>query len=284
MNTVDFSKENISKLLPQIHSDIHKGERGGVLICGGSTHFRGAPLLCALAALRSGAGYVVLAVPDFMADSACAFLPEAIIEPLKTQNGFMSREAVVKAIENWGTRVQAAAFGMGLGRKDSLKAVTQYFYTNWQKPLVFDADALYFLAQLRVFPRENFVVTPHLGEAATLLSEATGNIKSQRPLVAQRLAEKYGISLLKGKGTLLCDTHEIRKIVNGSPSLAIPGSGDVLSGILAAFLASGINSFDSACLAACVHALAGEKLEAKYGVRGALAREIAEEIPNVLKM
>ncbi|MBQ0055184.1 MAG: NAD(P)H-hydrate dehydratase [Synergistaceae bacterium] len=283
MNAEEYGKEKLRGMLPEIPSDIHKGNRGGVLVCGGSLCYRGAPLLAALGALRAGAGYVVLAVPDFMAESASVFLPEAIIAPVKTLNGSLSADSLARTVKLWEKRCAAAVFGPGTGRDERLRKTLEKFMSIWSKPLLLDADALWFLSETRPSARDNLAVSPHAGEAAHLLSETPEAVQADRQAAAEKLSQKYGAALLKGKGTLVACGSEMRVINAGSPALAVPGSGDVLSGVVGAFCASGMSIFNALTAGALVHALAGERLEAKYGLRGALAREIAEEIPLVLK-
>ena len=281
-NITEYGKDKLRSMLPALPDDIHKGSRGGVLVCGGSLNYRGAPLLAALGALRAGAGYVVLAVPDFMAESAAAFLPEAVVAPVKSLNGVLSADSLFRAVNQWEKRCNAAVFGPGISRDKRLGKTLEKFVSGWSKPLLIDADALWFLPE---YPcrGENIGITPHAGEASRLLSVTADDVQADRKKAVSMLAAKYGAALLKGKNTLVAKDGEIRKITAGSASLAIPGSGDVLCGIIAAFAASGMNIFDALTAGALVHAASGELLEAKYGLRGALAREIAEVLPCVLK-
>ncbi len=283
MTTVtEYGKDRLHALLPSLADDIHKGNRGGVFVCGGSFNYRGAPMLAALGALRAGAGYVVLAIPDFMADSAASFLPEAIIAPVKSLNGVLSAESLFRAVNQWEKRCSAAIFGPGISRENRLGKTLERFAALWHKPLILDADALWFLPDYSLRGC-NIAVTPHAGEAAHILDLSADEVQADRQRAVLMLAAKYGTALLKGKNTLVASGGDIRKIMAGSAALAIPGSGDVLSGVISAFAASGMNIFDALTAAALAHAAAGEVLEAKYGLRGALAREIAEVLPCVLK-
>ena len=282
-NLTEYGKERLHEMLPVLSDDIHKGNRGGVFVCGGSFNYRGAPLLAALGALRAGAGYVVLAVPDFIADSAASFLPETIIAPVKSLNGVLSADSIFRTINQWEKRCDAAIFGPGISRDERLCKTVAKFVDCWSKPLVLDADALWFLNEIPFARRDNIVVTPHAGEAAQLLSITAEEVQMDRENVSAMLSARFGAALLKGKNTLVSCGEEIRKITAGSAALAIPGSGDVLCGIIAAFAASEMNIFDALTAGALAHAAAGEALEAKYGLRGALAREIAEVLPSVLK-
>lgn len=280
-----LDESDIAPLKPRFERTIHKGDRGGVLILGGSLCYRGAPLLAALGALRAGAGLAVLAVPDYMVDSASLFLPEAVFVPLATENGEIVPEKAAEVVLPWAKRCGAAVFGPGIGRGSGASALTELFWAKWPKPLVVDADALHFLAGAvkQRGARKDAVITPHAGEASYLLGCEPRGVADDREGCVKALTQFAGTALLKGSGTLISDGAETRKIVTGSPALAVPGSGDVLSGVIGAFTASGMDPFGAAALGALVHAAAGTRIEAQRGADGALAREIADEIRNVLR-
>ena len=282
---LSFVRDDISDLLPSLQRHIHKGDRGGVLILGGSINYRGAPLLAGLGALRSGAGLVVLAIPDFMADSVSLILPEAIIVPLKTNNGEILPQSAAEAAVSWEKRCGVSVVGPGLGRGSSSGSILEWFWNKWKKPLLVDGDGLYFLSGSNFTPefRENAVLTPHSGEAAALLGITHEKVGTDRIGTALTLTRTAGTVLLKGMDTVICSKGKDTTIIKGgSPSLAIPGSGDVLSGSAGALMASGMPIWDAVRVGAAAHAAAGALLEAKYGIRGALAREIADALPFTL--
>lgn len=276
-----YDADNLPALLKPVPRDTHKGDRGGVLIFGGSQSYRGAPVLAALGALRAGAGYVVLAVPDFMVDAASVSVPEAVFAPLASSGGVIEEAAVRKVLGQWADKCGCAVFGPGIGRDESLRAVTGLVWNEWEKPLLLDADALFFFSSLRhgLRGRDNAIITPHSGEAGAILGISAAEVNSRRLAAAQKLTDKAGVALLKGMGTIVVSKDEKRIIKEGSPALAVPGSGDVLSGAIGAFLASGAAPIDAATAGALLHAIAGSRLEAKKGARGILAREIADELP-----
>lgn len=280
-NVSHYRRDKLEALLRPVPRDIHKGDRGGVLVVGGSWNYRGAPTLAALGALRAGAGLVVLAVPDFIADTASALLPEAIFVPLHTTNNMIEKDSLELCISEWGKRCDSAVFGPGLGRDKSVGLLTEWFWGNWNKPLLLDADALYFFSVSchKLPERADVVITPHSGEAAVILGVSAAEINEAREAYAQQLARKADVAVLKGMRTVVAKAGENRIIDEGSPSLAVPGSGDVLSGAIGAFLASGITPFDAATAGALLHAAAGSDIEARQGTRGALAREIADALP-----
>lgn len=284
-NILSFEKEDIPKLLPAIPRDIHKGKKGGLLVVGGSVNYRGAPLLAGLGALRSGAGLVVIAIPDFMVDSASLFLPEAIFVPLRTRGEAVLPESLAEAIEPWEKRCDAAIVGPGLGRNEGSELTIDWFWKKWKKPLLVDGDGLHFLSFDKYRPafRANAVITPHVGEAANLLGVTPEDISKDRIGAAVSMSCAAGTVLLKGMDTVVYSKGKgITIIKKGSPSLAVPGSGDVLSGSVGAFMACGMPICDAVITGAAAHAAAGSFIEKRSGLRGILAREIADALPFTL--
>ncbi len=281
-----YFEEDIKNMLPPLSRSIHKTERGSLLICAGSAAYRGAPLLAALGALRAGAGLVYLAVPEFMASEISAALPEAVILPLPARGGAVAAEEAEAMIAEWMPRCGAAAIGPGVGRGEEAGELFSWFWNNWRAPLLIDADMLYFFARDfdKLEERVDVLLTPHGGEAARILGVSAAEVGASREKSARALTKKAGYALLKGRNTLIASlSGELRMIAAGSPALAVPGSGDVLSGVAGALMASGLSIMDAATAAALAHGAAGERLEKKNGVRGTLAREIADEIPQLLR-
>ncbi|HAJ94277.1 MAG TPA: NAD(P)H-hydrate dehydratase, partial [Synergistaceae bacterium] len=282
---LSFGREDIQKLLPKIPRDIHKGKKGGLLVVGGSVNYRGAPLLTGLGALRSGAGFVVMAIPDFMVESASLFLPEAIFVPLRTKGDEILPECLAEAIGAWEKRCDAAVVGPGLGRNEASGSIIDWFWKKWKKPLLVDGDGLHFLSFEKYDPafRTDAVITPHSGEAASLLGSETEDINKDRTGAAVLMSRAAGTVLLKGMDTVVYSKGKnITIIKEGSPVLAVPGSGDVLSGAVGALMASGMPIFDAVVTGAAAHGAAGSFIEKRSGSRGTLAREIADALPFTL--
>ncbi len=281
-----YYEEDIKSMLSPVSRSIHKTERGSLLICAGSAAYRGAPLLAALGALRAGAGLVYLAVPEFIASEISAALPEAVILPLPTRGGAVIADEAGKMIAEWAPRCGAAAIGPGMGRGAEAGELFSWFWRNWRAPLLIDADMLYFFARDldKLSERNDALLTPHGGEAARILGVSAAEVGASREKSARALTKKAGHALLKGRGTLIASASgELRMIAAGSPALAVPGSGDVLSGVIGALMASGLSVIDAATAGALAHGAAGERLEEKNGLRGTLAREIADEIPQLMR-
>ena len=275
-----YGAPDIPAMRPRYPKDSHKGTRGALMVVGGSETFRGAPLLAAMGALRAGCGMVFLAVPAFMSSEASSFLPEAILLPLPSKGGFIRFRTVEKILQPWFEKCGAIALGPGIGRNLESELVTGWLCSEWKKPLLIDADALRCIGNIEKNAglrqrKESVVITPHEGEAAFLLGTSAKKIAAARLSACADLAMKYGTALLKGPHTLICSGSERRVILEGGPELAVPGSGDVLSGVIGAFLASGMRCVDAATLGALLHADAANGAGRTEGI---IARELAGNI------
>ena len=278
-----INRKDLKRFLPTLSLEAYKGTRGALLIIGGSDNYRGAPLLAALGALRSGCGLVVLAIPDFMADSAAAFLPEAIIEPIPSDGETMDLNRLDAIAQKWAHTCKAAVIGPGLKRKTEDDSAFKYFWRNWRKPLLADAGAFDFLANIPNLPkRADSVITPHAGEAALLLCTTAEEIMSRRLRSCRQLSDDFGVAVLKGRNTLVSDKDHVTIIDEGSPALATAGSGDVLSGAIGALLAAGCSPIEAACGGALLHATAGSLLMERGKESGVLAREIADTMSECI--
>lgn len=263
-------------LLPKRKCTLHKGGRGTLLIVGGSRHYRGAPLLSAVGALKSGCGIVIVASSNEVCNEGTSFVPEAVFTPLAHEN--------FEELLCWADRGTAAVVGPGLGRDRWSGALIEYMWNNWPHPLLVDGDGLFWLAELRTSlkKRDDVLLTPHEGEAARLLEISSKDIASSRLYAARQLANEWGTVILKGYGTVICTECQSIVVQEGGPELSIPGSGDVLSGIVGTFLAQHFSPLYAASLGAWVHGRAGRNLAQKQGIDGLLSREIAMEIPSIL--
>ena len=245
---------------------------GSLLVVGGAPGTTSAAVLSARAALRADAGYVTLAVPT-------ASLPVAemlALEPVK--RGFEWGDAV-ETLEADLVRATALALGPGLGRSDEARTLVRRLLEGSQLPAVVDADGLFGLEPLR---RDGpLVLTPHAGEAARLLDTESDHVSAYRLAAAARCAERFGaIVVLKGADTIV-RAPDGRTIVcdTGPPSLATAGTGDVLTGILGAFLAKGLDPVDAAAAAAVAHGLAARRVPHEAGL---VASDVVEALPAVL--
>jgi NAD(P)H-hydrate epimerase len=278
--------EAIAPLFPPRAPTAYKGDFGHVAVVAGSRGKAGAALLCAAGALRAGAGLVTIACPESIERGFLARLPEAMTLPLPDDAGALAPGAAPRLLELL-RRCDAAAVGPGLGTgRGAVEAVAAVIDADL--PALFDADALNaHVGHPGVFRRRraSTLLTPHPGEAGRLLGRPTGDIQRNRPDAAQELARKSGaIVILKGAPTLTASpAGNLWSNSTGSPALAKGGTGDVLAGVGAAFLAQGLDAADAAVAAVFVHGLAGENLGAALGERGVLASEVADAIAAVLQ-
>ena len=271
-----MSPDELKKLLPSRPDDIHKGSRGRLLIAGGSAKYPGAPALSALGALRSGVGLVTLLSLEKVCLACAARLPEVVY--WSEDDKFRWQELAFSQ-----KNIDALVVGPGLDRSVAAEYFTAKMWREWPAKILVDGDGLNALAVVRekINSRPDSVITPHEGEAARLLNTTPDKVHANRLESLQKLSHKFGCVVLKGHNTLISDGENFAEIQNGGPELAVPGSGDVLSGCIGAFLAGGLDPFTAAVLGANVHAMAGDYL-AREGVDGVLASEIADTLRRVI--
>lgn len=254
----------LERALPPRPRNTHKGRHGHVLCIGGDTGMGGAIALCAQAALRSGAGLVTVATRGAHAPPLLARLPEAMSATV--DDGAIDPSVLARA--------DVLALGPGSGRSDWGHARFDEAMACG-KPCVIDADALFHLAASQRMPARDAVLTPHPGEAARLLGDAAEALRYDRFAMVDALARRYGCTVvLKGAGTLVAMPGETTRVIAaGNPGMAVGGMGDVLTGVVAALRAQGMDAFDSASFGALLHAHAGD-LAARDGERGLLPGDV----------
>ncbi len=246
----------------------HKGDFGHVLVVGGDHGFGGAARLCAEAALRTGAGLVSLATRQEHLSGMLAGRPEIMAHAVEEASGLAPLSA----------RATVIAIGPGLGRQDWGAALWEQVL-GLELPLVVDADALNLLSEAPR-RREDWVLTPHPGEAARLLGCSTRDIHADRFGAARELQQRYGgVVVLKGAGSIIAgDAHQPPAVCfDGNPGMASGGMGDVLTGVIAAWLAQGWPAREAAQLGVCLHAAAADKA-ARAGERGLLASDLMSHL------
>lgn len=269
--------------------DANKGAFGTVLVVAGSAGMIGAAALTALSALRAGAGLVQLAVPQSTLDTTAALAPEVITRALpetaeRTHGGSGGLEAALALAQ----KADAVALGPGLSGNKETAAFVQAFVREMDKPLVIDADGLNAVIASPEAVRERSgptVLTPHPGEMGRLLNTGAAAVQADRRRAAGQCAERFGaVALLKGARTLLADP-EGRLALNrpGSVALATAGSGDVLTGVIAALLGQKLGAWEAARAGAYLHALAGERAASDLGAAGVIAGDVRDRLPHARK-
>jgi len=261
-----LSLQSLNSYLPRRSRIAHKGDFGHVLVAGGDYGMAGAAVMAAQAALRVGAGLVSCATrPEHIA-AMVARCPEIMV------HGVISGQEVEPLLE----RPSVIVLGPGLGQGPWGEQLLQKVIAT-KLPLVVDADALNIIAAGRVIKkpfRDNWILTPHPGEAARLLGCSTADIQADRFAAVLALQDRYGGAvILKGAGTLVAAGALPGLSVYGSPGMAAGGMGDVLSGVLGALLAQGLSPATAARLGVCLHGRAGE-LASEGGERGTSATDL----------
>ena len=269
--------------VPGRRVDDHKYRAGYVAVLAGSTAYPGAAWLAAQAACGSGAGYVRLLMNAGAADGVRNRLVEAVLQEIGPGD-FLDDAGPVLAVLS-DERLGALVAGPGLGRDPATMAAVRQVILESTVPAVLDADGLFAFAGAPgdLQGRPGLVLTPHVGELAALLGVPVAELAAASLAAARRAAAATGqVVLLKGSSTVIAaPSGETRVVVQGPPQLASAGTGDVLSGIIGALLAKGLEPFEAAYAGAWIHAEAG-RLGAMTDPQGILAGDLVELIPEVI--
>jgi NAD(P)H-hydrate epimerase len=262
----------------------HKGDRGKVLIVGGSPGLTGAPCLAAWGAARAGAGLVRVGTPRSLNPILEAKLTEPMTFPLVETDagtvGARARDFLLGLREDW----DALVLGPGLGRHAETDRLVRELFDGWKGPLLVDADGLNALAPdgipmadpMRPVP----ILTPHPGEMARLSGIPLRQVVADPVEAARRFAQRHGVVvLLKGAPTVVSDpTGNVLVNPTGNPGLATGGTGDVLSGIIGTLIAQGLDPWWAAGCGAFLHGASADALADRIGERAITPRMVAEEL------
>lgn len=278
-------RARVLDLLPRRAADSTKFTSGRVSIVGGSRGLTGAVCLASEASIRAGAGYATAAVPGGLEDIFESKLTEVMTR------GFGSGMALEPSqgdelLEHLAG-AGAVVLGSGIGRSDGIARLCLDLAAGVEAPLVVDADALSTVAT-ELGPlasrRGTTVLTPHDGEAGRMLGRPSGEVSARRLEAARELAAaSAAVVLLKGDDTIVTDGERVAVNTLPAPALATAGTGDVLAGIVGAFLARGLDGFESAAAATFAHAAAGEIAALDVGNRdGVIATDVIGAIPRAM--
>ncbi len=267
-----ISKEKAHKALPKLERDRHKYQAGYVLAIAGSASMPGAAIMSCLSTLKAGAGIVRLFHPEGMREELAASPYEIIKEEwdLKDSTRIFKEEE----------RAKALIIGPGMGRTPQVELAIRKILPKVTIPTVIDADALYFLGKNKEMTLpETTILTPHHGEMEKLI-DAPPTIENCLDYVG----EHHVTLVLKGAPTIIFHPHTKPLIVPyGDPGMATAGTGDVLTGIIAAFLAQQLPPRDAASLGVLLHALSGEIAAEKETSYSVVATDLIEFLPNAFE-
>jgi len=263
----------------------HKGSNGHALIVAGSTGKSGAAAMAANSAMRSGAGLVTLAAPDAVHAILELKTTEAMTVPLSAcAEGSLGYDAIEELL-SLAVGKNVMAVGPGIGTAAETASVVRSVIASAALPLVIDADGLNAVAaDLAVIDESEapfIIMTPHPGEMARLAGVTTAEVESERLATARNFAAAHNVYLvLKGARTVIA-APDGRIAVNGSgnPGMASGGTGDVLTGVVAALAAQGYEPFAACCLGVFIHGLAADLVAADKGEIGLIATDIQEKLP-----
>jgi ADP-dependent NAD(P)H-hydrate dehydratase len=272
--------------LPPRPRDSNKGNFGNVLVIAGSRGMAGAAALCAAAALRSGAGLVRVATPAEVQPTVASFEPSYMAYPLPCDaEGSIHLETAKPVLERLLKTASVVAVGPGLGQTDDIRQLVKYLITSTNNPLVIDADGLNALVGqtdiLKGLSRP-VIMTPHPGEFARLTGATVNEVQADRIGRAAALAGLANslVVVLKGTGTVVTDGARYFINTTGNPGMATGGTGDVLTGVIAALLGQKLDPFEAAQIGVFIHGLAGDVARDQNGEIGLIAGDLVDALPD----
>ena len=290
---------NIDDLLSILNvrpRDSHKGTYGTVLIVGGSRGMSGAAVLAGRAALRGGAGLTRLAVPEGILPTVAAMQAEYTTIPLPEDAAGRIAEGAWEEIRRQAESADVVAVGPGLGKSEGLAVLMWRIWTELERPVILDADGLNMLAETLHAPlagefcarKHVRIVTPHPGEfyrLAGITQKLSGDLLRARAITWAR--EHGCVTVLKGEGTLVTDGESSWRNPTGNPGMATGGSGDVLTGLMAALAAQllrkEVSPADVARLAVYLHGKAGDFAAKEVGEVSLIAGDIIRFLPEAIQ-
>ena len=268
-------------------ADSNKGSYGKDLVVAGSRGMSGAAVLCGSGALRGGAGLVTVAVPEPILAIVAAGNPCYLTAPLpQDEHGKLSTLAEARILELAQVN-DVAAIGPGLGQSAEIKQLVSSLIRNIKIPMVLDADGINALAGQTDSLKDHaapIILTPHPGEFARLISCDVPTVQARRQELAAQFAQKYDVVVvLKGHATVVTDGRRVYQNPTGNPGMATGGTGDVLTGLIAALLGQGLEPFAAAQLGVYLHGLAGDLAKAELGEASMIASDLLTYLPHALR-
>ncbi len=266
----------LNNKIPKRTRNSHKYHFGSILTIGGSKGMMGAPLLAAMAALKTGSGLSGVSYNEKYLRYISNPYPEIMV------NSFLGIEDIPSQVR----KKSAIVFGPGLGKNDEVNIDVLSYLLSLDIPLIVDADGIYYLKQLikEYSTRPNLIITPHNQEMATFLGVDIEDVKVEPVLFAKNIAHTYNMTVvLKGSCTIITNNEETYFSIHGNPGMASAGTGDVLTGIIASLLGRGFSSLEACKLGVLIHSKAGELAKDEFGEESMTASDLIKNIFKVLK-
>ncbi len=265
----------------------HKGTFGKVLTIAGSKGFTGAAYLSSMGILKAGGGLSYLVIPESLEGQIKALSPEVITIPVEEKDGHIAYNAyddIMKKLDE----VDAFIIGPGLGTSEGIKRLVSAIVIDSRKPFVIDADGINVLSHNPEILNDieaPFVITPHPGELGRILNLPAHRVDEDRVEIVREFSQKYKnmTLVLKGATTIIAKNGVSYYNITGNSGMATAGSGDVLSGIIGAFLGRGIGAVESSILGVYVHGKSGDMAASYKGESGIIATDLLAYLPYVLK-
>jgi NAD(P)H-hydrate epimerase len=280
-------------VLPRRRRDGHKGNYGHVLVVGGAMGMSGAVAMASQSALRGGAGLVTFAAPAPVQPVIAGLCPCATSIALSCDADCAPDPAAVRQVLKAAGACDVIAAGPGMGAGAGRQAIVRAVLAQ-DRPLVLDADGLNNLCAIDGWPqlrRCPMVLTPHPGEFSRLTGKKVAEIQTRRIECAVEAASTWLaagpdaplVLVLKGAGTVVTDARRVYVNTTGNPGMATGGSGDILTGLLAALIGQGLAPFEAACLGVYAHGLAGDLGAKALGEVSLTAWDLIDYLPPALK-
>jgi len=288
MHTIDIT-QSLVKNFPKRRQAAHKGDFGHTLVIAGSSGYTGAAYLASQAALLSGSGLVTLAVGRSLYEIMAGKLTEVMVRSFFETKDFSLSLLAEKELLAFSEKCNALAIGPGISQNKETQHLVRNLIAKVNKAVVLDADGITALAgHLDILKniKSPVILTPHPGEMARLTGKDAEEIQRARKDVAAGFSREYNTTLvLKGHDTVVASPGgECYINETGNPGMATGGTGDVLTGIIAGFLAQGVAPFEAAALAVYFHGLAGDLAAKEKGVLSLTASDLLNKLPEVLKI
>ena len=280
--------DEVRGFFPKRDAVSHKGTYGTVLVIGGSYEMPNAVYFASQAAVNCGAGVVRVAFPAAMYPAIAPKTYEQTLVPLENnQSGRISQNAL-RRLEKELKKCSCVIIGCGMGKDDDTRSVTEFVIENSEAPIIIDADGINCLknnVNLIDKAKAPVILTPHPKEMSRIINVPVEEIqKNRRETVKSFVKAHKCVLVLKGASTLVGSSDYEDMYVNssGNPGMATGGSGDVLSGIIAAFVSQGVDTFRSAVSGVYIHGMAGDDVTARYSMMGNTPSLILKELPETL--